>query len=194
MRRFYFYALSWLIINRISIYDILFPNYKIAMMRTSKRKRGCPESGRGCKTRQCACAEWTSELQGETQVGVACAGAAAVSRAKGIVDLNRTWSVKLAFSPPSHHRRGCLFWNLEALNVNENQPNLLCGLTLHRSSCRSGSWAFQWIWAGDRVAHTGTVGWRPVRVFDQWEDVVFEAGDSPACRSGRDHWAGEEVF
>jgi hypothetical protein len=63
---------------------------KKAMMRTSKRKRGCPESGKSCKTRQCACAEWTSELQGETRWGVACAGAATVIREKGIVDLNRT--------------------------------------------------------------------------------------------------------
>jgi hypothetical protein len=56
----------------------------------SKRGSGCLESGRGCKTRQCACAEWTSELQGETRIGVACAGAATVSRAKGIVDPDRT--------------------------------------------------------------------------------------------------------
>jgi hypothetical protein len=62
----------------------------IAMKRTSKRGSGCPESGRSCKTRQCACVEWTSELQGETRWGVACAGAATVSWAKGIVDRNRT--------------------------------------------------------------------------------------------------------
>jgi hypothetical protein len=61
-----------------------------ALMRTSKRRSGGSESGRGCKLRPCACAEWTSELQGESQQGVACAGAATVSWAKGIVYINRT--------------------------------------------------------------------------------------------------------
>jgi hypothetical protein len=51
-------------------------------MRTSTRNSGSSESGSSCKPRLCACAEWTSELQGETYLGVACAGAATVSRAK----------------------------------------------------------------------------------------------------------------
>lgn len=59
-------------------------------MRTSKCGSGGSESGRGCKPRPCACAEWTSELQGETLEGVTWAGAATVSWAKGIVYLNRT--------------------------------------------------------------------------------------------------------
>jgi hypothetical protein len=44
-----------------------FKIFQIAMKRTSKRRSGCPESGKGCKTRLSACAEWISELQGETQ-------------------------------------------------------------------------------------------------------------------------------
>jgi hypothetical protein len=56
-----------------------------AWKRTSKRESGGSESGTRCKARTCACAEWTSELQGETQWGVACAGAATVTWAKGIV-------------------------------------------------------------------------------------------------------------
>jgi len=47
-------------------------------MRTSTRGSDGSESGRHCKPRPSACAEWTSELQGETHQGVACAGAATV--------------------------------------------------------------------------------------------------------------------
>jgi hypothetical protein len=47
------------------------PILLIAVKRTSKHKSGGPESGRCCKPRPCACAEWTSELQGETLKGVA---------------------------------------------------------------------------------------------------------------------------
>jgi hypothetical protein len=54
-------------------------------MRTSKRKSGGSESGKRCKTRPYARAEWTSELQGETHWALALAGAATVSWAKGIV-------------------------------------------------------------------------------------------------------------
>jgi len=67
-----------------------FPILSTALMRTNKRKSGGSESGNRCKPRPCACAEWTSELQGETQRGVACAGTATVSWAKGIVYLYRT--------------------------------------------------------------------------------------------------------
>jgi hypothetical protein len=54
------------------------------------RGSGGTESGERCESRPCACAEWTSELQGETHWRVAWAGAATVSKAKGIVVINRT--------------------------------------------------------------------------------------------------------
>jgi len=49
------------------------------------RGSGGKESGSWCKSRPCACVEWTSELQGETSLGLSRAGAATVSQAKGIV-------------------------------------------------------------------------------------------------------------
>jgi hypothetical protein len=59
-------------------------------MRTSKRGSGGSESGRRCKPRPCACAEWISELQGETYWGLACAGNATVTKVKGIVHVKCT--------------------------------------------------------------------------------------------------------
>jgi hypothetical protein len=56
----------------------------IALKRTSKHGNGGSESGRRCKIRPYACAEWTSELQGETDWGLACAGDATVIKVKGI--------------------------------------------------------------------------------------------------------------
>ena len=60
------------------------PISSMAWMRTSKCKSSGTESGRGCKPRPYACTEWTLELQGETKLGVACAGVATVTKAKGI--------------------------------------------------------------------------------------------------------------
>ncbi len=53
-------------------------------MRTSTRRIGGSESGKSCEPRPCICAEWISELQGETYWGLARAGAATVTWAKGI--------------------------------------------------------------------------------------------------------------
>jgi hypothetical protein len=96
------------IANRKSLIMIYYAPISLkALKRTSKRGSGGSESGRGCKPRPYACVEWTSELQGETNWGLTPAGAATVIWAKGIAEFSRTWIVKLAYSPPSHHRRGC---------------------------------------------------------------------------------------
>ena len=61
-----------------------FPILPTAKTRASKCGSDGPESGRGCELRPGVHTEWASELQGETHWGLAYAGAATVSRAKGI--------------------------------------------------------------------------------------------------------------